>query len=179
MNNEQFKEKWHGFKDKIQEKWRKLTDADITQISGKRDQLLAKLQSKYGWQRDHAEEELKRFEQSISRETGYNNPESFQEGAWSNSEEMGSWKHSEGRRGHEEKERTKQWKGSEEKTFYWGEGQKGHGESERVKREKEQEHWKMGEKGGSGKKEGPKGRESERLKRERREDEGFPKRKAQ
>jgi len=35
---------WKQFKGKIKEKWGKLTDSDLDQIAGKRDQLAGKLQ---------------------------------------------------------------------------------------------------------------------------------------
>lgn len=62
MNKDTFKGNWNEFKGKIKEKWGKLTDDDITEINGKRDQLLGKLQKTYGYEKDHAEKELKKFE---------------------------------------------------------------------------------------------------------------------
>lgn len=66
MNNDQFKGQWNQFKGKIKEKWGKLTDDDMRQIDGKRDQLLGKLQSRYGFEKQRAEDELSRFEQTFS-----------------------------------------------------------------------------------------------------------------
>jgi|ERR1700722_11012056 len=65
-----FKGKWNQFKGKVKEKWGKLSDNDITEINGRREQLLGKLQSRYGWQQKQAEEELKRFERSLEGERG-------------------------------------------------------------------------------------------------------------
>lgn len=64
MNNDQFKGQWNQFKGKIKEKWGKLTDDDMRQIDGKRDQLIGKLQSRYGYEKQRAEDELCRWEQS-------------------------------------------------------------------------------------------------------------------
>ncbi len=64
MNKELFQGKWHEFKGKIKEKWGKLTDDDLTQINGKRESLLGKLQAHYGYAKDKAEEELENLEKS-------------------------------------------------------------------------------------------------------------------
>lgn len=68
MNEDIFSGKWHQLKGKIKEKWGKLTDDDLTKINGKRELLQGALQEKYGWQKQRAEEELKRFEQSCKSE---------------------------------------------------------------------------------------------------------------
>lgn len=43
---------------KHQREMGELTDDDLTEINGKRDQLLGKLQKKYGYAKDKAEQEL-------------------------------------------------------------------------------------------------------------------------
>lgn len=48
MNKEQFEGIWNQMKGKVKEKWGKLTDDDLTQINGRRDQLLGKLEQRYG-----------------------------------------------------------------------------------------------------------------------------------
>ncbi|MCA3182658.1 MAG: CsbD family protein, partial [Cupriavidus sp.] len=50
-------------KGKIKEKWGKLTDDDITVINGKRDQLAGRIQERYGYTKERAEEEMKAWEQ--------------------------------------------------------------------------------------------------------------------
>jgi uncharacterized protein YjbJ (UPF0337 family) len=67
-NTEIFEANWHQMKTKLREKWDKLTDNDIVQISGKRDTLLAKLEERYKWDKKGAEEELRKFENSYSSE---------------------------------------------------------------------------------------------------------------
>ncbi len=57
--------KWHEFKGKVKEQWGKLTDDDLTQINGKREELLGKLQSRYGYAKDKAEQELTSFEKNF------------------------------------------------------------------------------------------------------------------
>ncbi len=68
MNEDIFKGNWNQFKGKVKEKWGKLTDDELTQINGRRDQLLGKLQTRYGWEAKRAEEELKSFEDTLRNE---------------------------------------------------------------------------------------------------------------
>ena len=44
-------------KGQFKEKWGKLTDDDLDVINGKKDQIVGRLQEKYGWERDKAEKE--------------------------------------------------------------------------------------------------------------------------
>ena len=64
MNKEQFQGKWNEMKGSVKEKWGELTDNDLTQIDGKREVLLGKLQSTYGYAKEQAEKELDTFEKS-------------------------------------------------------------------------------------------------------------------
>jgi uncharacterized protein YjbJ (UPF0337 family) len=45
----------------VKEKWGKLTDDDLDVISGKRDQLVGKVQERYGIAREEAEKEVSEF----------------------------------------------------------------------------------------------------------------------
>jgi uncharacterized protein YjbJ (UPF0337 family) len=53
--------KWNQLRGRVKEEWGRLTDDDLDRIAGKRDQLLGKLQERYGYDEEHAEEELQRF----------------------------------------------------------------------------------------------------------------------
>ena len=64
MNKDYWEGKWHEAKGKVKEKWGKLTDQDITEINGKKEALLGKLQSRYGYAKDKAEKELSDFEKT-------------------------------------------------------------------------------------------------------------------
>jgi uncharacterized protein YjbJ (UPF0337 family) len=64
MNTDVLAGKWHEVKGKFKEKWGKLTDDDLTEIDGKREILLGKLQERYGYIRKKAEEEFQNFEKS-------------------------------------------------------------------------------------------------------------------
>jgi uncharacterized protein YjbJ (UPF0337 family) len=58
MNWDRIEGNWKQFKGKVKEKWGELTDDELTEIGGKKDQLVGKIQERYGYQRDRAEREL-------------------------------------------------------------------------------------------------------------------------
>ena len=62
MNKDEIGGNWKQFKGKAKEKWGKLTDDDMTVIEGKRDQLVGRIQERYGYAKDEAERELKDWE---------------------------------------------------------------------------------------------------------------------
>ncbi|MBJ9999631.1 MULTISPECIES: CsbD family protein [Erwiniaceae] len=62
MNNDEISGNWKQFKGKVKEQWGKLTDDDLTVVEGKRDQLVGKIQERYGYQKDQAEKELRDWE---------------------------------------------------------------------------------------------------------------------
>ena len=62
MNKDEVSGNWKQFKGKVKEQWGKLTDDDMTVIEGKRDQLVGKVQERYGYAKDQAEKEGKDWE---------------------------------------------------------------------------------------------------------------------
>jgi len=66
MNWDQIEGKWKQFSGKAKEKWGRLTDDDLTTISGKRDQLVGKLQERYGMAKDQAEHQIDEFSHSLN-----------------------------------------------------------------------------------------------------------------
>lgn len=58
MNWDQLAGQWRQYKGKAKEKWGKLTDDDFDVINGKRDQLVGKIQERYGIAKEKAEEEV-------------------------------------------------------------------------------------------------------------------------
>lgn len=64
MNWDVIKGNWNQFKGKAKVQWGKLTDDELDQIEGNRDQLIGRLQERYGYARDQAEREV---EQAINR----------------------------------------------------------------------------------------------------------------
>lgn len=65
MNKETLAGDWNMLKGKIKEKWGRLTDDDLTEIKGKRDQLLGKIQKRYGLAKEKAEQELSEWERTF------------------------------------------------------------------------------------------------------------------
>tara|TARA_R100001126_G_C4759637_1_gene117084 strand:+ start:44 stop:280 length:237 start_codon:yes stop_codon:yes gene_type:complete len=55
MNWDQIEGRWTEMKGKARASWGELTDDELTQIGGKKDQLVGKLQQKYGLEREEAE----------------------------------------------------------------------------------------------------------------------------
>jgi uncharacterized protein YjbJ (UPF0337 family) len=58
MNWDQIEGNWLHFKGKLLNNWVKLTDEDITRINGRREELAARLQERYGFSRSEAEREV-------------------------------------------------------------------------------------------------------------------------
>ena len=54
MNWDQIKGDWHQLSRRLKEKWKKLTDDDLSAIAGKRDQLEGVLQTRYGYNKQQA-----------------------------------------------------------------------------------------------------------------------------
>ena len=62
MNKNSLRGDWNMIKGKVKQKWGKLTDDDLMEINGQRDQLVGKLQKRYGLAKERAEKELSDFE---------------------------------------------------------------------------------------------------------------------
>ena len=58
MNEDILKGNWKQVRGQAKVWWGKLTDDDLDVIDGKRDQLIGKLQEKYGYSRDQAAQEV-------------------------------------------------------------------------------------------------------------------------
>lgn len=58
MNWDLVEGKWKEIKGRVRDQWGKLTDDDIESIAGKRDQLIGRIQQRYGMKRDAAESEV-------------------------------------------------------------------------------------------------------------------------
>jgi len=61
MNSDVIKGKWKQLSGTLKEKWGKLTDDDLQVADGHAEYLVGKLQERYGWSRDRAEQEVRDF----------------------------------------------------------------------------------------------------------------------
>ncbi len=61
MNQDVIKGKWKEIKGGIKQQWGKLTDDEITQSEGDQDKMLGLLQKNYGYSKETAEKEYKKF----------------------------------------------------------------------------------------------------------------------
>ena len=57
MNSDQFEGKWKQLKGTVKQRWGKLTDDDVTALSGKKDELVGRIQERYGITREQAQRE--------------------------------------------------------------------------------------------------------------------------
>jgi uncharacterized protein YjbJ (UPF0337 family) len=60
MNEDIFEGNWKEFRGRVREWWGDLTDDEIEQAAGKRDQFVGLLQKKYGYTKERAETEVER-----------------------------------------------------------------------------------------------------------------------
>jgi uncharacterized protein YjbJ (UPF0337 family) len=59
---EKIKGSWNQTKGAIKEQWGKLTDDDLLEIQGRRDQLVGKIQTRYGISQEEAEAQVSGWE---------------------------------------------------------------------------------------------------------------------
>ena len=74
MNWDQLEGKWKQFAGQAKEKWGKLTDDDLTVIRGRRDQLIGKIQERYGIAKLEAEKQVDEFARSFREESTQERP---------------------------------------------------------------------------------------------------------
>ena len=67
MNWEQVESKWKQLMGSAKENWSKLTDNDLQEISGKREQLVGKIQETYGLTRREAEKQVWDWGKTVER----------------------------------------------------------------------------------------------------------------
>jgi uncharacterized protein YjbJ (UPF0337 family) len=65
---EKFKGSWTQTKGAVKEQWGKLTDDDLLEIEGRRDQLVGKIQARYGITKEEAEAQVGTWEQKRYRD---------------------------------------------------------------------------------------------------------------
>ena len=61
MNADQLKGKWKETTGSVKSQWGGLTDDDVTEAAGERDELAGKIRQRYGKTKEEAERELDEF----------------------------------------------------------------------------------------------------------------------
>ena len=61
MNWQKIASNWKQCKGQVRERWGKLTDDDLDVIGGKREQLVGKIQERYGWSINVVEKQIHEF----------------------------------------------------------------------------------------------------------------------
>jgi len=69
MNWDQVEGKWKQYKGQAKEKWGKFTDDDLDVIDGRRQQLVGRIQERYGIARDAAEKQADEFVKTLKEES--------------------------------------------------------------------------------------------------------------
>lgn len=62
MNWDQIEGNWKQFKGQARQQWGKLTDDELEQTKGHRDELVGRIQERYGIARDEAERQVRDWE---------------------------------------------------------------------------------------------------------------------
>jgi len=57
---------WKAVSDKIKLTWGKLSEEDLTSVAGRRDQLVERLQERYGHEQVDTEQKVDRFAQELN-----------------------------------------------------------------------------------------------------------------
>jgi uncharacterized protein YjbJ (UPF0337 family) len=66
MDSDQLEGEWKQVKGEVREKWGKLTDDDIQIVDGRRDQLIGRVQERYGMAKEAATKEVDTFLNHLS-----------------------------------------------------------------------------------------------------------------
>jgi len=61
MNWDRVEGNWRQFTRKVKEKWGKLTDDDLQVINGQQDQLVGRIQERYGVAKEEAQKQVKNW----------------------------------------------------------------------------------------------------------------------
>jgi uncharacterized protein YjbJ (UPF0337 family) len=71
MNSDRLKGKWKQVKGSAKERWGKLTDDDLEVIDGQSEQLIGKIQERYGIVREAAKEQVDEWNSPASAEPDF------------------------------------------------------------------------------------------------------------
>lgn len=65
MNSDIIKGKWKQLNGRIKERWGNLSDDDLNVAEGHSEYLAGKLQERYGWTKEKAQQELRDFSNKL------------------------------------------------------------------------------------------------------------------
>ena len=65
MNWARIEGNWKQFSGKAQQQWGKLTNDDLDVVEGRRDELVGKIQERYGIGKDEAEQQVDNWLQNV------------------------------------------------------------------------------------------------------------------
>ena len=68
MNWDQVEGKWKQFKGVARQKWGKLTYDDLDVVNGKQEELVGKLQERYGYTKEQAEKNIQEWTNSLNED---------------------------------------------------------------------------------------------------------------
>lgn len=69
MNWDQVEGKWKQVKGSAKQQWAKLTDDDLTYMGGKKDEMIGRIQERYGITREQAQKEADDWVRALDAET--------------------------------------------------------------------------------------------------------------
>jgi len=68
MNWDQMEGKWKQMKGSVKSRWGKLSDDDLDVIAGQKDQLVGRIQERYGIQKEQAQQEVDEWNRTLDQE---------------------------------------------------------------------------------------------------------------
>ena len=71
MNWDQVQGKWKQVKGSAKTRWGKLTDDDLDVVAGQRDQLVGRIQERYGIAKDEAQTQVDEWNRTLDEENEY------------------------------------------------------------------------------------------------------------
>src|SRR5688572_27236141 len=67
MDTNRIEGSWSELKGKAKQQWGNLTDNELTQIGGKKDELIGRIQARYGYSKDKAKQEVESWLESMGQ----------------------------------------------------------------------------------------------------------------
>ena len=67
MDSNRIEGSWSELKGKAKQQWGNLTDNELTQIGGKKDELIGRIQARYGYSNDKAKQEVESWLDSMGQ----------------------------------------------------------------------------------------------------------------